>query len=95
MTKEDKIKELENKILYLEAENEYLKKLNALVQERGISKEQRVKVITELRAKYPLKILLKISGIARATYYFYTNKQDKDLKNQDIIEKIKETILRE
>ena len=31
LTKEDKIKELEEKILYLEAENEYLKKLNALV----------------------------------------------------------------
>ncbi|WP_294706885.1 IS3 family transposase [uncultured Fusobacterium sp.] len=90
LTKEDKIKELENKILYLEAENEYLKKLNALVQEEELGKEQRVRVITELRAKYPLKILLKISGIARATYYFYTNKQDKDLKNQDIIEKIKE-----
>lgn len=37
-----------------------------------------------------MKILLKISGIARATYYFYTNKKDKDLKNQDIIDKIKE-----
>ena len=43
-----------------------------------------------LRAKYPLKILLKISTIAKATYYFYINKKDKDLKNQDIIEKIKE-----
>lgn len=34
LTKEDKIKELEEKILYLEAENEYLKKLEALIQER-------------------------------------------------------------
>ena len=34
--------------------------------------------------------MLEISDIARATYYFYINKQDKDLKNQDIIEKIKE-----
>ena len=31
-----------------------------------------------------------ISGIARATYYFYLNKQDTDLKNKDIIDKIKE-----
>ncbi|WP_211494218.1 MULTISPECIES: IS3 family transposase, partial [unclassified Fusobacterium] len=57
---------------------------------RRVSKEQKVRVITELRAKYPLKILLLISGIARATYYFYLNKQDNDLKNQDIIERIKE-----
>ncbi|MDY2980007.1 MAG: IS3 family transposase [Fusobacterium sp.] len=90
LTKEDKIKDLEREILYLKAENEYLKKLNALVQEEELGKEQRVRIITELRAKYPLKLLLKISGIARATYYFYINKKDKDLKNQDIIDKIKE-----
>ncbi len=40
LTKEDKIKELENKILYLEAENEYLKKLNALVQEEELAKSK-------------------------------------------------------
>ena len=40
LTKEDKIKELENKILYLEAENEYLKKLNALVQEEELVKNK-------------------------------------------------------
>lgn len=40
LTKEDKIKELENKILYLEAENEYLKKLNALVQEEKLVKSK-------------------------------------------------------
>lgn len=40
LTKEDKIKELENKILYLEAENEYLKKLNALVQEEELVKSK-------------------------------------------------------
>jgi putative transposase len=28
--------------------------------------------------------------VSRATYYFYVNKEDKDLKNQDIIDKIKE-----
>lgn len=35
--------------------------------------------------------MLKISGITRATYYFYINKQDENLKNQDTneIEKIK------
>ena len=33
-TNEEKIKDLEKEILYLKAENEYLKKLNALVQEK-------------------------------------------------------------
>ena len=55
-----------------------------LYSERKISKEQRVRLINKLRAKYPLKVLLKISGIVRATYYFYTNKKNKDLKNQKI-----------
>lgn len=41
LTKEDKIKELENRILYLEAENEYLKKLNALVQEEELVKNKK------------------------------------------------------
>ena len=40
LTKKDKIKELEEKILYLEAENEYLKKLNALVQEEELVKNK-------------------------------------------------------
>lgn len=31
--------------------------------------------------------------MSRATYYFYVNKEDKDLKNQDIIDKIKEILL--
>lgn len=34
MTLEEKVKHLENKNLYLEAENEYLKKLRAVVQAR-------------------------------------------------------------
>ena len=40
LTKEDKIKDLEREILYLKAENEYLKKLNALVQEEELVKNK-------------------------------------------------------
>ena len=40
LTKEDKIKDLEKEILYLKAENEYLKKLNALVQEEELAKNK-------------------------------------------------------
>lgn len=41
LTKEDKIKELEKEILYLKAQNEYLKKLNALVQEEELAKNKK------------------------------------------------------
>ena len=47
-------------------------------------------MITELRTKYPFKILLKIAGISRSVYYYYIDKKDTDEKNKDIIEKIKE-----
>ena len=42
LTKEDKIKELEKEILYLKAQNEYLKKLNALVQEKEQQKKKKL-----------------------------------------------------
>lgn len=35
-------------------------------------------IIAELRQKYPLKELLKISGIARSTYYYYLKHQTDD-----------------
>ncbi len=47
-------------------------------------------VVKELRLKYPLKILLQISGLAKSVYYYTLSKEDKDNKNKEIIEKIKE-----
>ena len=35
-------------------------------------------------------ILLKISGLARSVYYYTLSKNDKDDKNKEIIDKIKE-----
>lgn len=37
-------------------------------------------------------ILLKVSGLAKSVYYYTLSKTDKDDKNKDIIEKIKENI---
>ncbi|WP_315336448.1 IS3 family transposase [Fusobacterium pseudoperiodonticum] len=90
LSEKEKIKQLEDEILYLKAENEYLKKLRALVQERELKEKKKLRVIAELRAKYPFKMLLKIAGISRSVYYYYIDKKDIDEKNKDIIEKIKE-----
>ena len=46
-------------------------------------------VVSELRLKYDLKILLQISGLAKSTYYYTVSKVDKDDKNKEIIEAIK------
>ena len=50
-------------------------------------------VVNELRLIYPLMILLKVSGLAKSVYYYTLSKKDKDDKNKEIIEKIKEIYL--
>lgn len=52
--------------------------------------EEKVRVVSELRLIYPLMILLKVSGLAKSVYYYTLSKIDKDDKNKEIIEKIKE-----
>ena len=39
-------------------------------------------------------ILLKISGLAKSTFYYNLSKTDKDNKNEEIINKIKEIFLK-
>ncbi|AVQ24060.1 IS3 family transposase [Fusobacterium nucleatum subsp. nucleatum ATCC 23726] len=90
LSEKEKIKLLEDEIIYLKAENEYFKKIESSSSRKGARREEKVRVIAELRAKYPFKILLKIAGISRSVYYYYINKKDFDEKNKDIIEKIRE-----
>lgn len=47
-----------------------------------------MKVVSELRLKYPLKILLTISKLKRSTYYYVVSKIDKDVKNDSIMNEI-------
>ena len=35
-------------------------------------------IVSELRHKFPLKALLKLSGLARSTYYYYLKQQGTD-----------------
>lgn len=86
----EKIKELQDRTLYLEAKIEYLNKLNSLIEIKKVQKSDKINIIFELKNKYPLKILLEITNIKRSTYYFHLKKKDMDLKNGDIINKIKE-----
>ena len=69
-TIEEENARLKKENLYLKAELEYSKKLRAVVQakEESTTKEK-VSVVSELRLKYPLMILLKVSGLAKSVYY--------------------------
>ena len=56
-----------------------LKKIGCLSSRAGRAREcEKAKIVNELRQKYPLKDLLKLSGIARSTYYYHIKQQDKD-----------------
>lgn len=49
--------------------------------------------MSELRLKYNLKILLKISKLAKSVYYYTLAKENKDAKNKEIIEKLEKSLL--
>lgn len=42
----------------------------------------------ELQRKYPIGILLRVSGIKRSTYYYTVSKVNKDMKNDEIMNQI-------
>ena len=36
-----------------------------------LTRKEKVRIIAELSAKYPFKMLLKIAGISKSVYYYY------------------------
>jgi len=54
---------------YLEAENAYLKKLQALAKQK-IGKQEQMQVIAELWQQYHLQAILGIVNIFRNVYYY-------------------------
>ncbi|WP_159563779.1 MULTISPECIES: IS3 family transposase [unclassified Exiguobacterium] len=66
---------LQAEIDRLRMENEYPKKVERLSSIQGnVTKEDKVKVIYELRHKYPVKALVEYAGIKRSTYYVLVKK---------------------
>ncbi|HBP13341.1 MAG TPA: IS3 family transposase [Firmicutes bacterium] len=92
-TIEEENERLKKENLYLKAELEYSKKLRAVVQARKNQQQKKVSVVSELRLIYPLMILLQVSGLAKSVYYYTLSKIDKDDKNKEIIDKIKEIFI--
>ncbi|MCB5406075.1 MULTISPECIES: IS3 family transposase [Thomasclavelia] len=93
-TDKEKIKRLEEENLYLKAEPRILKKIESRCSSKEESTtEEKVNVVSELRLIYPLAILLKVSGLAKSVYYYTLSKIDKDDKNKEIIDKIKEIFI--
>ncbi|MCP1144170.1 IS3 family transposase [Lysinibacillus endophyticus] len=69
---------LQAEINRLRMENEYFKKVERLSSSQGkITKEDKVKVIYELRHKYSVKALVAFAQIPRSTYYDLVKKMNR------------------
>ncbi|HEY0899938.1 MAG TPA: IS3 family transposase [Sphingobacteriaceae bacterium] len=74
-----KIAAMEDELEYLRAENAYPKKVKCLNSRGRAQKEQiQVKAIQELRHVYELRLLLRISKMARSTFYYYLKRSKED-----------------
>lgn len=49
-----------------------------------------MKVVVELRQQFKLNVLLKASGIKKATFFYTVNKVNKDDKNEEVFRQIEE-----
>lgn len=92
-TDKEKIKKIRRRKWIFESRARILKKIESRCSNKEESTtEEKVNVVSELRLKYDLKILLKISDLARSTYYYTLSKTNKDGRNKEIIEKNKRNI---
>ncbi|WP_129543134.1 IS3 family transposase [Serratia sp. 1D1416] len=63
--------EMREEIEFLRAQNDYIKKLRALMPgKRCPGTAERAKIVTALRQKHRLDMLLHAGGLARSTYYY-------------------------
>ncbi|MFJ3319168.1 IS3 family transposase, partial [Herbaspirillum huttiense] len=74
-TRQDLLDEIE----YLRAEVDYLKKRKALIQAKKAA-AQKARLVQELRPHHKLSILLRITGLARSTFYYQVRAQAADDK---------------
>lgn len=80
-------KDVEEEILYLKAENEYLKRLLGLTAEK-VKKKEKYQIILEMSKEYRLKNLFKISKITKSEYYRWISNKEKRKKKEQEEEKL-------
>ncbi|PEL22166.1 IS3 family transposase [Bacillus toyonensis] len=82
----ESIEELQIEVERLRMENAYFKKVECLS-----SKQDKVKVLFELKAEFPIHALIKLACIPRSTYYYWLKKRnapDKDAEIKALIQTI-------
>ncbi|MCA1055067.1 IS3 family transposase [Rossellomorea aquimaris] len=92
-----KAKSIDNSLEALQEENErlrmenaYFKKVESLSSRKGsITRKIQAQVVHELRNEFPISKLIKIAGIKRSTYYYWTKKrEDKYIEIKSLISTI-------
>ena len=83
-------KRLEEENIRLKAEIEYLKKSQSLAKKlEDLTTTEKVKVVSELRTEFELKVLLEITNVALSVYYYNVKAiKDKVNKYEDVESKI-------
>ncbi|PGA73583.1 IS3 family transposase [Bacillus toyonensis] len=88
----ESIEELQIEVERLRMENAYFKKVECLSsKQETITKQDKVKVLFELKAEFPIHALIKLACIPRSTYYYWLKKRnapDKDAEIKALIQTI-------
>ncbi|MBT2759620.1 IS3 family transposase [Mesobacillus foraminis] len=86
---EGSVEALQAEVERLRMENAYPKKVECLSSKQGkITKQDKAKVVYELRHEFPVRALLKLAEIPPSTYYYWVKNMDKP----DPDAELKETI---
>ncbi|MBY3620365.1 IS3 family transposase [Acinetobacter sp. CUI P1] len=92
--KEGSVEALQAEVERLRMENAYFKKVECLSSKQGkITKQDKARVVYELRNEFSVKALLQLADIPRSTYYFVVKTfgmPDRDKKLKDVIQAIYE-----
>ena len=86
LSEKDKIKQLEDEIIYLKAENEYLKKLRALVQERELKEKKIIQSMSRKGNSLDNGLMECFFGLLKSEMFY---EQEEKYK---ILEELKEAI---
>ncbi|WP_155982705.1 IS3 family transposase [Paucisalibacillus sp. EB02] len=88
----ESVESLKAEVEHLRMENEYFKKVECLSSKQGkVTKQDKAKVIYELRLRFSVKALIKLANIPRSTYYYWVrqfDRPDKDAELKTLIQAI-------
>ncbi|WEK28789.1 MAG: IS3 family transposase [Candidatus Pseudomonas phytovorans] len=80
---------------YLRMENAVLKELKALREEKGTNVGEKVLIVSRLKPRFPLPDLLRLVGLARSTFYYQVQAQQKPDKYAELKEQIQQVYRKE